>query len=210
MTIRLVRRVGLVFVATGLTCCYMACCGAPLTSGVRRRSRIVAMKGKTFSVGCLVLLVAAVVWLSVSSPSRRPGADIPVTLIGYTNDVTGILTAPRFRQTNIEHSKFAVFRIRNPTRRDFFCYIGPAFWEGGQTETHLSQSGDFDLPPGTGATFAVPVPETPKAWRCGVWLCHRYNYPRWKFELVRLAERCGLELDSSEPSWFAVSSEISQ
>ena len=163
------------------------------------------MKRKIIVAGCLVAILGSAVWLFVSSPPKRRGAEIPVTLVGYTNDVTGILTA-RYKDTSAAHSRFAMFRIRNPTRRDFFCYIGPVFWDGGQADARPSQSGDFDLPPGVDVTFAVPVPDTNKAWRCGVVLCHRYNYPRWKFELVRFAKRCGL--DRSEPSWFAVSPEI--
>ena len=165
------------------------------------------MTRKILIVGCLVAILGTGVLLFVSSPPRRRGAEIPVTLVGYTNDVTGILTA-RYKDTNVAHSAFAVFRIKNPTRRDFFCYIGPVFWEGGQIDARPFQSGDFDLPPGVGATFAVPVPDISKAWRCGVVLCHRRNYSRWKFELMKFVERCGL--DMSERSWFAVSPEISR
>ena len=166
-----------------------------------------AMKRRLLIVGCLVPILGAAVWFLASSPAKRRGAEIPVTLVGFTNDVTGILTA-RYKDTNVAHSRFAVFRIQNPTRRDFFCYIGPVFWDGGQIDARPSQSGDFDLPPGKGATFAVAVPDISKAWRCGVVLCHRHNYSRWKFQVIKFLERCGL--DMSERSWFAVSPEISR
>jgi hypothetical protein len=164
------------------------------------------MKRRKLIAGFLAVVTVVTVWLFVSRSSRRPGAEIPVTLIGFTNDTTGIPTA-RHKGTNAI-PRFAVFSIQNPTRRDFFCYIGPVFWEGGQVDAQPSQSGDFDLPPGAGATFAVPEPDVSQAWRCAVVLCHRDNYPRWKFAVVRFAERCGL--DMSEHSWFAVSPEITR
>jgi hypothetical protein len=164
------------------------------------------MKRKTFIVGCLAFIIlGTAVWLFTSSSSSRPGLRIPLTLLYYTNDVTGIPTGS-YATSNVAHSGFAVFRAHNPTRRDFFCYIGPVFFGDGQIDLRRSQSGDFDLPPGATVTFAVPAPDIPKAWRCGVVLCHKRTYSRLQFAVVRLAERCGL--DRSENPWFAVSPEI--
>jgi hypothetical protein len=162
------------------------------------------MKRKTLILGGLALLVVATFWWLTSSPYKRPGAEIPVTLVGYTNDVTGVLTA-HSRKTNGAHPQFAVFRIKNPTRHYFSCHIGPVFWEDGQVDAHFSKS-DFDLSAGDGATFAVPVPDVPKAWRCGVVLWPRL--PRWKLELMDIAQRCGLNI--SERNWCAVSPEITR
>ncbi len=163
------------------------------------------MKRKTLIVAGLVLIPGAAVCLFAFSSTTRPGAQIPVTLLGYTNDVTGIPTA-RYTTANVAHSGFAVFRVHDPTRRDFFCHIGPVFLPDGQIDLRRSQSGDFDLPRGATVTFAVPVPDIPQAWRCGVVLCHRRNYSRWKFQLVRLAQRCGL--DRSDRPWFAASPDV--
>jgi len=165
------------------------------------------MKRKTLIVSSLslVILAATAVWSFTSSSSTRPGAEIPVTLLGYTNDVTGILTAP-YATTNIPHAGFAVFRAHNPTRRNFFCYIGPVFFRGESIQMLHSQSGDFEFPPGATVIFAVPVPNIRGAWQCGVVLIHKRHYSRWQFALVRFAQRCGL--DRSEQSWFAASPEI--
>ena len=173
-----------------------------------RFARIAVMKRKAIIAGCLALLFFAgvIVWLLVGSPAR-PGAEIPVTLLGYTNDSSGLLTA-RYADSNIAHRGYAIFQIDNPTRRDFFCYIGPVFFSDGQIDLRKSQSGDFGFPPGESVKFAVPVPDTKKPWRCGVVLCHVGHPTRWRAALMRLVERCGL--DRPERSWFAVSTEISQ
>src|SRR2546429_9700884 len=105
------------------------------------------MKRNIVIAGCLALILGAAVWLFASLSSGRPGAEIPVTLLGYTNDVTAILTA-NYATSNATHSGYALFNARNPTRRDFFCYIGPVFYQDGQLDLRRSQSGDFDLPPG--------------------------------------------------------------
>lgn len=172
------------------------------------RSRVAAMKRKTLIAGCLALaiLTGTVVWL-LASPSKRRGAEIPITLLGYTNDVTGILAAS-YATTDIAHTGFAVFSVHNPTRRDFFCYIGPVFFQDHNIPLRHAQLGDFDLPPGATVTFAVPLPDTRDAWRCGLQLCHRRNYPQWKYQLVRFAQRWGL--DRPERTWFAVSPEIAR
>jgi hypothetical protein len=126
-------------------------------------------------------------------------------MLGYTNDVTRMLAAS-YATTNVAHTGFAVFSVHNPTRRDFFCYIGPVFFRDESIQLRHAQSGDFDLPPGATVTFAVPVPDTREPWRCGLVLCHKRQYSRLQFALVRFAERCGLH--RSERSWFAASPEI--
>jgi len=170
--------------------------------------RIAVMKRKAIIAGSLTLLLfaGAMVWLLVGSPAR-PGAAIPVTLFGYTNDPSGLITA-RYADSNIAHRGYAIFQIDNPTTREFFCYIGPLFFSDGQIDLRKPQSGDFGFPPGGSVKFAVPVPERTKPWRCGVVLCHVGHPSLWQAAITRLAERCGL--DRAERSWFAVSTEISQ
>lgn len=163
------------------------------------------LKRKTLITGCVAFILGMTAWLISPSWRGHRSAQIPVTLLGYTNDVTGLVTTS-YTTTNIASSGFAVFRIHNPTRRTFFGYIGPIFFQDGQIDLHRSPSGDFDLSPGTSVTFAVPAPDTGKAWQCGVILCHAQNYPRWQYALVRFAERCGLDL--SDKPWFTASSEI--
>lgn len=144
-------------------------------------------------------------WLIFPSSWSRPGAKIPVTLPGYTNDVTGLMTTS-YTTTNIASSGFAVFRIHNPTRRTFFGYIGPIFFQDGQIDLDRLQSGPFNLSPRASVTFAVPAPDIQKAWQCGLIPCQTQNYPRWQYALVRFAERCGFDL--SDKPWFTASSEI--
>jgi hypothetical protein len=165
------------------------------------------MNRKMLIIGGLVFAVLAAVagWQLASAPSKWRGAEIPVTLLGFTNQVTGILVAS-YATTNMAHRDFAVFSIHNPTRRDFFCYLGPIFFRDQSIQLCHAQSGAFDLPPGATVTFAVPAPDTREAWRCGVVLCHRRTYSPWMFALVRFAQRCGF--DRSEKPWFAASSEI--
>src|SRR5262249_20056025 len=138
-------------------------------------------------IASTLLIFGAGIWLLASlSWNRRPGANIPVTLVAFTNSVTDIPTAS-YSSTNVAYSSYAVFRIQNPTRRDFFCYIGPIFFRDGQIDLRSPPSGDFDLPPGATATFAVPAPDIPSAWQCGVVLCHKRQYSRLQFALIKFA-----------------------
>ncbi|MEY2407558.1 MAG: hypothetical protein QOF48_228 [Verrucomicrobiota bacterium] len=158
-------------------------------------------KRKRLILVCLALLVAAAVWLFISSSSRQ----IPVTLLGYTNDVTGILAAS-YEATNIAHSGFAMFRVQNPTGRDFLCYIGPVIVGTRSNRMQHAQAGDFSLAAGASVIFAVPVPEVRGPWQCGLYLFPERHYSRLHYAVVRFRERCGL--GGFEKPWFATSPEI--
>ena len=160
------------------------------------------MKRKTLIVACLALVLITAVWLFAAS--RGPGV-IPVILLGYTNDVTGILTVS-YEATNVAHSGFTVFRAHNPTRRDFLCYIGPVIVGATSNRMTHAQTGDFNLPSGASVTFAVPAPDVRGTWQCGLYLYPKRHYSRWHYELVRFTERCGL--GGFEKPWVTACPEI--
>ena len=141
------------------------------------------------------------VWLFTFSSSKRPG----VILLGYTNDVTGILVAS-YESSNVAHSGFAIFRADNPSGQDFLCYIGPVIIGAQSNRMQHASTGDFTLPAGASVTFAVPAPGVRGSWRCGLNLFPKRHLSRWRYELYRLAQRCRL-YDFDKP-WFTVSPEI--
>ncbi|MCU1291236.1 MAG: hypothetical protein JWP08_86 [Bryobacterales bacterium] len=159
-------------------------------------------KRKRLIVACLALVLIITAWWF--GASTMPGA-IPVTLLGYTNDVTGIFTVI-YDATNVAHSGFAVFRTHNPTRHDFLCYVGPVIAGGQSNRMQHAQTGDFTLPAGASITFAVPAPDIRGNWQCGLYLFRRQHLSRLRYECLRLAQRCGL-YDFDKPS-FTVSPEI--
>lgn len=169
------------------------------------------MKHKTLVVSfvALVVLAGTAAWLFTGAFSRRPGTEVSVTLLGYTNNVTGI---PMFgyAASNVAHSGFAVFSAHNPTRSHFGCFVGGIFLRQtgtGQSEViplkgtlYSAQKNktplngqDFDLPPGATVTFSVPVPDAHGTWQCLLNLMHVRNYThRWQFEAIVFAQRLGL------------------
>ena len=184
------------------------------------RHRPVTVKRKILIVGCLAFLVllAIAVWLSAPSSSQ-----ISVTLVGYTNDATGI---PLFgyATSNVPHTGFAVFRAHNSTRSTFACYIVPILMrrtgsaEGetialqGTLQTAASRNipiagHDFELAPKGDVTFAVPAPDVRGKWQCGLSLTHIRNYKyHWQYATVVFAQRCGFHF--GERGQFAMSEEI--
>lgn len=145
------------------------------------------MKRRRFLFWCFA--VAAIAGALVVWHSGR--VEIPITLVGYTNDVTGIPTTS-YATSNLAHSGFAMFRVHNPTRDSFLCYIGPLTVGTTKIQPRETQVGDFELSPGAAVTFAVPAPETRDAWRCGVVLYRKRHLSRWKYEVFRFAKRWGL------------------
>src|SRR5213596_2594221 len=145
------------------------------------------MKRRHLLFWCLaaaVVVGAIVAWRS----GRSNGEAIPITLLGYTNDVTGILMTS-YENSNSAHSGFAVFRADNPTRHDFLCYIGPVIVGGQSNRMQHAQTGDFTLPSGGSVSFAVPAPDVRGTWQCGLYLYRKRHLSRLQYELFRLAER---------------------
>ena len=144
-------------------------------------------------------------------------------LVGYTNNATGIPTFD-YVTSNVPSAGFAMFRADNSTRSTFSCYILPLFVNragSAETETiplqgtlHNATSrklplmgNDFKLSPRSVVVFAVPVPEIHGMWQCGLSLTHIRNYSyRWQYEIVLLAQRCGLHFGEAGQS--AMSEEI--
>jgi hypothetical protein len=178
------------------------------------------MKAKRIIIGgvaFVILLAIALWWFAPRSP------QISVTLVGYTNDATGI---PMFgyAHSNLAHAGFAVFRARNLTRSTFSCYVGPIFMfragasEGetielqGTLQAAVSRKipiagHDFELSPEAGVLFAVPAPDVPGKWQCGLRLTHIRGYRyRWQYATVVFAQRCGFHF--GEQGQFVVSEEI--
>ncbi len=169
------------------------------------------MKHKTFVVSfvALVVLAGTAAWLLSGALSSRPGTEVSVTLLGYTNNVTGI---PMFvyAASNVAHSGFAVFSARNPTRSHFACFLSGIYLRHAGTGEgeFISLKGtlysaqinktplngrDFELPPGATVTFSVPVPGALGTWQCLLNLIHVRNYKhRWQFQAVVFAQRLGL------------------
>jgi hypothetical protein len=174
-------------------------------------------------LGCLLLLGGAATCVVVLSSPRTPGPrshGISASLVGYTNVAVG-MPAATYASTNPTTGRFAILRVRNPTRRDFFCYFGPIVLRPADGSTpdaiqlRKSQTGDFDLPPHATTIIAVPEPQIAGKWQSVVVLCHRHSYTRWQWPLVQLAQKVGLYaaleyLDGSDRHWFAVTSEIAR
>jgi len=183
------------------------------------------VKPKHFIVGlgCLLLLGGVATWFAVLTSLRLAGPrshGISASLLGYTNVAVG-MPAATYASTNPTTGRFAILRVRNPTRRDFFCYFGPIVLrpaDGSRPDAiqlRKSQTDVFDLPPHGSAIIAVPEPQTAGKWQFIVVLCHRHSYSRWQWPLVQLVQKVGLYgvleyLDGSNRSWFAVTPEIAR
>lgn len=159
------------------------------------------MNCKRLIVACLALSLITAAWLFTSASSKRPS----LILLGYTNDVIGILTTS-YESSNVAHSSFAIFRADNPTAGDFLCYIGPVIIGVQSNRMQHAQTGDFRLPAGESIMFAVPAPDVRGSWQCGLYLFPKRHLLRWQHELYQLAHRCGL-YNIDKPG-FIVSQEI--
>ena len=164
---------------------------------------------RTSVIACILATLFAVaattIWATLRSNNVR--TRLPVTLIGYTNDVTGITTA-LYADTNVSHVDFAVFRIDNSTTRYFFCYIGPVFSKNWSVQCQPSNfSGDFNLAAGESVRFAVPVPDGREKWQCAVVLCHTDQGQSRARALVAKTSRL-IGMERTPRSWVAVSEEI--
>ena len=157
--------------------------------------------------------------------SRHAGTRVSLTLLGYTNNPTGIPTFG-YAGSNVTHSGFAVLSARNPTRSHFACFLNGIYLRqagSGQGEfiplqgtlysaqmNKTAPNGrDFDLLPGATLTFAVPVPDARGTWQCLLNLIHVRNYKhRWQFQAVVFAQRLGLHF--GEQGKVVSSTEIAQ
>ncbi|MCX6927639.1 MAG: hypothetical protein NT154_31185 [Verrucomicrobia bacterium] len=187
------------------------------------RTRSVKPKHFIVGLGCLLLLGGVATWfvaLASPQPAGPRSHGISVSLVGYTNVAAGI-PAATYASTNSTTGRFAILRVRNPTRRDFFCYFGPVILRPGDGSTPdaiqvpKSQAGDFNLPPHATAIIAVPEPQITGKWQSVVVLCHRHSYTRWQWPLVQLAQKVGVyavveHLAGTDRNWTAVSPEIAR
>jgi hypothetical protein len=174
-------------------------------------------------LGCLLLLGGVGVWFAALATPGSTGPrshGIAVSLIGYTNAAAGIPTAV-YGSTNPTTGRLAMLRVRNLTRRNFFCYFGPIVLRPSDGSTpdaiqmRMSHDGDFNLPPHGTAIIAVPEPQIVGRWQALVVLCHRKMYPNWQWPLVQWAQKVGFygvleHLDGTDRSWFAISPEIAR
>jgi hypothetical protein len=140
---------------------------------------------------------------------KRPGAEVSIVLLGYTNKVAGI---PMFdyATNNVAHSGFALLSAHNATRSHFaVCFPGAILVhhaDSGNSEVILLMKGRysvqtnrppsvgevFDLAPGATVTFSVPAPDGHGTWKCLINMIHVYNYKHhWQNEAVVFAERLG-------------------
>jgi hypothetical protein len=168
-------------------------------------------------VGLLLIAAAIAMSLLAISGSQLHGQShrISVSLLGYTNDVSGI-PCGRFIKTNVATQRFTVFRVENPTRCDLFCYFGAVILkpsDGSHADPAQFQSpqlGDFDLRPRGSSIVAVPEPAISGRWQLIFSLCHRHNYRHgWEFRLARLTSWLGLDWHDKK-SWIGFSPEISK
>lgn len=175
----------------------------PSLSSMRRKSAIL------ICIAAALLAVSVLAFLVLPS-SERPWEKLPVTLLGYTNDATGF-AVPSLAATNASQDGFATFRVHNPTRQSFQCFIGPLLVNPTGAKAHsiqlgLSGSPDFHLGAGDSAAFAVPVPDERGIWRCSLVLHPMSNRARWQEDALSLLRRYGM--DFAEKTWFVVSPEI--
>ena len=184
-----------------------------------------SVKPKHFIVGlgCLLLLGGVATWFVVPTSPQSVGPrshGISASLVGYTNVAAGI-PAATYASTNPTTGRFAILRVRNPTRRYFFCYFGPIVLLPADAsrpdpiQMRKSQTDVFDLPPHGSAIIAVPEPQIAGKWQSVVVLCNRRSYSRWQWPLVQLVQKVGIYgvleyLDGSNRSWFAVTQEIAR
>ena len=169
------------------------------------------MKRKTLLVGfvALIILAGTAAWLFTCALPKRPGAEVAITLLGYTNEVAGIPVFG-YAASNVVPSGFALFSAHNPTRSHFACYLSCIILRQagtGKAEViplkgalHSAQTnktplnlGDFQLLPGTTVTFSVPVPDARGTWQCLLSLVHVRKYKHvWQSKAVVFAQRLGL------------------
>jgi hypothetical protein len=81
------------------------------------------MKPKTLfvSLGACVALAGAAALLLTWALSRHAGTRVSLTLLGYTNNPTGI--PPSVTLAAMFALGFAVLSARNPTRSHFACFL---------------------------------------------------------------------------------------
>ena len=165
-----------------------------------------------------LLLICATIGASLLAVAGSQLHGISVSLLGYTNDPSGI-PCGRFVSTNAATQatqRFAVFRLQNPTRCDLFCYFSGVILnhsDGSHSNPIQFQSpqfGDFDLRPRGFAVVAVPEPAISGRWELVFSLCHRHNYRHpWQFRLAMVASRMGLDWHDKK-SWSAFSTQITK
>lgn len=167
--------------------------------------------GRRFAAAFRALAALAI----SDSPLHGQSHRISVTLLGYTNDVSGI-PCGRFIKTNAATQRFAIFRVENPTRCDLFCYLGATILkpsDGSSVDSIQFQElplGDFDLRPRGFTIVAVPEPAVSGRWQLIISLCHRHNYRQgWQFRLAMLASRLRLDWHDRK-TWIAFSRDIAE
>ena len=168
-------------------------------------------------VGLLLITASIAISLVAISDSSLHGRAhrISVTLLGYTNDVSGI-PCGHFIKTNAAPQRFAEFRVENPTRCDLLCYLSARILKPSDgssadpVQFRQLPSGDFDLRPRGFSVVAVPEPAISGRWQLIISLVHLHNYRQgWQFRLATLASRLKLDWHDRK-TWIAFSPEIAK